>query len=124
MALHNEVEGPQERNDQMRSTSLYRALGASGAATCMLAGLYASPASAAEPPAAACVGQSFSPLASQAVDIPVQPNGSEPDSLGELMVFIARVGGPLSTQPGAGDALGFLRAGVIPDAGVPNTCND
>ena len=108
----------------MRSTSLYRALGASGAATCMLAGLYASPASAAEPPAAACVGQSFSPLASQAVDIPVQPNGSEPDSLGELMVFIARVGGPLSTQPGAGDALGVLRAGVIPDAGVPNTCND
>ena len=39
------------------------------------------------------------------------------------MVFVARVGGPLSTQPGAGDAFANLRAGLIPDAGVPNTCN-
>jgi hypothetical protein len=108
----------------MRSSSVYRALAASGAATCMLAALYTSPASAAEPPVAACVGQSLSALASQAVDLPVQPDGSEPSTLGELLVFVAKVGGPLSTQPGAGDALGNLQAGLIPDTGVPNTCND
>jgi len=80
----------------------------------MLAGLYASPASATEPSPAACVGQSFSALASQV----------EPPLFGQTMVFIARVGGPLSTRPGAGDALANLRAGLIPDAGVTNTCND
>ena len=100
----------------------FTALAATGVTVASLA-LLASPSGAAEPPPAACVGKSISALASQAVDIPVQPNGSEPASFGELMVFIARVGGPLSTQPGAGDALFHLRAGNIPDAGVPNTCN-
>jgi hypothetical protein len=125
MAFFNEVDRPPTKGtNTMRSTAVYRALGASAAGTCLLAGLYASPASAAEPPPAACVGTSFSALASGAVDIPVQPNGSEVDSVGELMVFVAQVGGPLSTQPGAGDTLANLRAGLIPDFGVPNTCND
>ena len=101
----------------MRATTVYRALAAS-AASAMLAGLYTAPASADEPPPAACVGEALSALASQAVDIPVQPDGSEPSTLGELMVFVATVGGPLSTQPGAGDALGNLQAGLIPDAGI------
>jgi hypothetical protein len=107
----------------MGAISRYRAVPAS-TAICMLASLYASPASADEAPPSACVGESLSALASEAVDIPVQPDGSEPSNVGELMVFVAQVGGPLSTQSGAGDALANLRGGVIPDAGIPNTCND
>jgi hypothetical protein len=107
----------------MRATTVHRVLAAS-AATCMLSVLCTPHASADEPPPAACVGESFSALASQAVDIPTQPNGSEPSNFGDLMVFVAQVGGPLSTQPGVGDALAHLRAGRIPDSGIPNTCND
>ena len=79
----------------------------------MLTGFSALPASAAEPPDDACVGTSLSTLA-----------GFGGRAFGEGIVFFARVGGPLSTQPGFGDGIANFRAGLIPDEVAPNTCND
>jgi len=97
----------------MRAITVYRAL-AAGAATCMLAGLYASPASAAEPAQQGCFGETTS------TNTRVLP----PSVFGHLVANSARFGGPLSTQPGIGDAVQVVQAGDAPDAVVPNTCND
>ena len=97
----------------MRARTIYRALAAS-AATCMLIGLYASAASAAEPAQQGCLGETFSGYASSV----------EPPLFGQTVVSAARVGGPLSTQPGFGDTVQILQAGDFPEAALPNTCND
>jgi hypothetical protein len=104
---------PDERNDEMRATTIYRALAAS-AATCMFAGLYASAASAAEPAQQGCVGETYSTVTQ------LLP----PSVFGQLVATSARFGGPLSTQPGVGDSVQIVQAGDAPDTVVPNTCND
>ena len=98
----------------MRSSTIYRALGAGAAATCMLAGLSVSPASAAEPAQQGCLGETFSGYASS----------QDPPLFGQAVVQAARVGGGPDVGPGIGDTMQNLLAGTFPDQVVPNTCND
>jgi hypothetical protein len=95
----------------MRATTIYRAL-AAGAATCMFAGLYASPASAAEPVQQGCVGETIS-VATQFLP---------PSVFGQLVANSARFD-PINTQPGIGDTVHILQAGETAGL-VFTTCND
>jgi hypothetical protein len=69
-------------------------------------------AGAAEPNNQACVGESLSVLAS---------NQPAPGAFGQAVVGFAQF--PVG-QPGLGDAIQALQAGVVPDNIVPNTCNN
>jgi hypothetical protein len=83
---------------------------AATAGVALVSGLFALPAAAAEPANQACVGKSLSALAGP--------------GFGQGIVFFAQVGGPVNTQPGLGDGMQLLLAGVVPDQVVPNTCNN
>lgn len=72
--------------------------------------LLAAPADAAEPVDQACLGESFSALAAP--------------GFGHGVVFFAQNGGPADTRTGLGDGIQLLQSGVVPDAIVPNTCNN
>lgn len=65
---------------------------------------------AAEPANQACLGESFSALTGP--------------GFGQAIVFFAQGGGPVDTQPGLGDGIQRLQAGLVPDQVVPNTCNN
>ena len=73
----------------------------------------AAPASAAKPANQACVGESLSALA--------MPPAPSPGSFGAAVVSFAQ--NP-SGRPGLGDTAQAGAAGLIPDAVLPNTCND
>ena len=66
---------------------------------------------AAEPANQACLGTSFSALAT----------GQAPGVFGARVVGFAQDPG---SRPGLGDGIQVLQAGVVPDGAVPNTCND
>ena len=68
-------------------------------------------AGAAEPNNQACVGTTFSPLAS---------NQPAPGAFGQAVTSFAQAP---DGRPGLGDAIQALQAGVVPDNIVPNTCN-
>jgi hypothetical protein len=93
----------------MRSSTSCKIL-AAVAATAVSFGLLTSSSAASEPEPPSCLGQSFSAIAST-------------DAFSEGIVFFAQVGGPLNTQPGLGDGIQNIQAGLIPDSIVPNTCN-
>ena len=97
----------------MSGSVLSKALVVAGA-TVMSVGLLGGTAGAAEPAQQACIGQTWSGMAT----------GSPTGFVGDAMIFIAQVGGPFNTQPGAGDAMQRFQAGIIPDDLLPNTCND
>jgi hypothetical protein len=73
----------------------------------------AAPASAATPANQACVGESLSALASN------QPSNG---SFGAAVKGFAQA--PNTPHPGLGDAIQLFQAGGVPDAVVPNTCNN
>jgi hypothetical protein len=75
-------------------------------------GLTTGVAAAAEPANQACVGTTFSPLAS---------NQPAPGTFGSGVVSFAQDD---FGRPGIGGAINFLQAGLADDADVPNTCND
>lgn len=83
---------------------------ATTAAVTIVSGLFALPAHAAEPANQACLGESFSALTGP--------------GFGQAIVFFAQGGGPVDTQPGLGDGIQRLQAGLVPDQVVPNTCNN
>jgi hypothetical protein len=87
----------------LRSTSS-KALAAGAAIVVGSLGLMMSPAGAAEPANQACLGESFSDLAGP--------------GFGPGVVSFAQNPGPF------GDGIQAVQAGVVPDAVVPNTCND
>jgi len=69
-------------------------------------------AGAAEPNNQACVGESLSVLAS---------NQPFPGAFGAAVSGFAQFP---DGQPGLGNAIQALQAGVVPDEIVPNTCNN
>jgi hypothetical protein len=73
-------------------------------------GLTTGVAGAAEPADQACVGESLSALA----------EGSQ-GAFGAGIVGFAQ---EPESQPGIGDGIQVLQAGLVPDDAVPNTCND
>jgi hypothetical protein len=75
-------------------------------------GLMAPGASAGEPVVQACHGESISALAS------TQP---APGVFGAGVVGFAQAP---DGQPGLGDGIAALHAGLVPDEVVPNSCND
>ena len=76
-----------------------------------LVGGSASGAQAAEPANRACIGTSFSGLAT----------GQDPGVFGAKAVEFAQDPG---SRPGLGDGIQLVQAGIVPDGVVPNTCND
>ena len=70
-------------------------------------------ASGGEPVNQACVGQSFRVLATT-----ILPSGG----VGAGVSGLAR--NPNLPPPGFADDIHALQAGLVPDAAVPNTCND
>jgi hypothetical protein len=78
----------------------------------LTAGITLGAAGAAEPANQACIGESLSALAT------TQP---APGAFGQGVRGFAQ--DPM-TPPGLGDGIQALQAGVVPDAVVPNTCND
>ena len=81
---------------------------AMGAVTLALLGASASGVNAAEPATRACVGKSFSALATDH----------------ELGVNTAAFAQDPESRPGLGDGIQVVQAGLVPDFVVPNTCND
>ena len=75
-------------------------------------GLMPSAASAGKPANQACLGQTDSALASD------QPF---PGAFGHGVVGFAQAP---DGSPGLGNGIQAVQAGVVPDAVVPNTCND
>ena len=98
----------------MLRTSFARGLAAT-AGLALLSGVFAYPASGAEPAKQACVGETVSGLA---VIL-----GSD---FGQIVARNAQGidSSPFDTKPGLGDGIQRLQAGVLPDDFVPNTCND
>jgi hypothetical protein len=76
-------------------------------------GVFALPSSAAEPAVTGCVGSTVAPLASTAASI-------EPGLFGQAIVSFAQN----DIGSGFGTEIQALEAGIVPDAVVPNTCND
>ena len=74
-------------------------------------GLTTGVAAAAKPANPACVGTSFSPLAS---------NQPAPGAFGGAVVSFAQ---EPDDRPGLGNGIQALQAGFVPDEIVPNTCN-
>jgi len=96
--------------------SMKRAFVHAAAAAGLAAGLVLASgavAGAGEPANQACVGDSFSVLAS---------NQPAPGAFGGAVAGFAQ--DPNLPPAGLGDGLQALQAGVVPDAVVPNTCND
>ena len=92
-----------------------RTLLGGAAAVALAAGITlgaAGAAGAGPPTTQACVGESLSALASD------QP---APGAFGAGVVGFAQAP---DARPGLGDGIQALQAGDVPDAGVPNTCND
>jgi hypothetical protein len=97
----------------MSTTSLVRrAVAVSGLAVGLVVGT-AGVAGAGEPANHACVGESFSALATD------QPF---PGAFGSGVQGFAQ--DPTLPPPGLGDGLQAVQAGLVPDEVVPNTCND
>ena len=92
----------------MRASTSCKIL-AAAAATAASFGFLTDPSAASQPEPASCLGESFSAFAGP--------------GFGQGVVFFAQVGGPLNTQPGLGDAIQNIHAGVVPDSVFPNTCN-
>lgn len=91
--------------------ALLRAVAAAALATGVTIGA-AGVAGAGKPANRACVGESFSALATD------QPF---PGAFGSGVRGFAQ--DPNLPPPGLGDGLQALQAGVVPDVVVPNTCN-
>ena len=92
-----------------------RTLLGGAAAVALAAGITlgaAGAAGAVPPTTQACVGESLSALASD------QP---APGAFGAGVVGFAQAP---DARPGLGDGIQALQDGDVPDAGVPNTCND
>ena len=85
---------------------------AATAGVAIVSGLFALPAHAAEPANQACLGASLSTLATQS---PV------PGGFGHGVVEFAQAP---DGQPGLGNGIQALQAGLVPDHVVPNTCNN
>jgi hypothetical protein len=88
---------------------------AGAAAAALAAGITigaGNPAGAGEPRTQACVGESFSALAS---------NQPAPGAFGQGVRSFAQDPAP---PPGLGAGIQALQAGMVPDALVLNTCND
>ena len=88
---------------------------AGAAAAALAAGLTlgaGNPAGAGEPRNQACLGESLSALAS---------NQPAPGAFGQGVRSFAQDPAP---PPGLGAGIQALQAGMVPDAVVPNTCND
>ena len=75
-------------------------------------GLVPSAASAGTPAVQACVGESLSALAA---------NQPAPGAFGAGVRGFAQAP---DVRSGLGDGIQALQAGLVADAGVPNTCND
>jgi hypothetical protein len=67
---------------------------------------------AAEPVSQACLGESFSSLASSG------------PGFGQGVKFFVNNPGPFNTHPGIGEGIEAIQAGLVPDFAVLNTCND
>jgi hypothetical protein len=74
-------------------------------------GLMTPAASAGEPAVTGCYGESISLLAS---------NQPVPGAFGQAVVSFAQAP---DAQPGLGEGVQALQAGLVPDEVVPNTCN-
>ena len=93
----------------MRRALLRGSLSFALAGSIVIAG--AAPAFAAKPVKPACVGGTFSGLAT------TQPVA------GDLGHGVAAFAQEPFNRPGIGDGIGFLAAGFVPDGLVPNVCN-
>jgi hypothetical protein len=82
---------------------------------CALTGV-ATEASASEPVVQACVGTSLSGAAETLRDL-----GAPPGSLGDIVSGFAQ---QPDGNPGLGDGIQQLQAGLTPDSVAVNTCND
>jgi hypothetical protein len=91
----------------MHRRSLTKAIGGTALALSAV-GLLAPAAGAATPAVQACVGSTFS------------AGAHEPGPLGQVVSVFAQVPDGF----GLGNAIQALQAGLVPDALVPNTCND
>jgi hypothetical protein len=80
-----------------------------------LVGAWVGVAGASEPNNQACVGETLSVLAAN------QPEEFDPGSFGNVITIFAQAP---DGQPGLGDGIQTLEAGLVPDAIAPNTCND
>ena len=88
---------------------------AGAAAAALAAGITigaGNPAGAGKPVNQACLGESLSALAS---------NQPAPGAFGQGVRSFAQDPAP---PPGLGAGIQALQAGMVPDAVVPNTCND